>query len=45
LKLEWVSPLLNGAIRGRLATAHLDYQKDGVVCKMVIPMAAANVAE
>jgi two-component sensor histidine kinase len=26
-------------------TAHLDYQKDGVVCKMVIPMAAPNFAE
>jgi two-component sensor histidine kinase len=26
-------------------TAHLDYRKDGVVCKMFIPMAAPNSAE
>ena len=26
-------------------TAHLDYQKDGVVCKMIIPLAAPNSAD
>ena len=26
-------------------TAHLEYQKDGVVCKIVMPMAATNSAE